>query len=57
VDDTREVIENRLQVYLSQTMPLIEYYKNQNKFESINGIGTIDKIFNSICEVIDRHIK
>ncbi len=57
VDDTREVIENRLQVYLSQTKPLIEYYKNQNKFESINGIGTIDEIFNSICEVIDRHIK
>ena len=57
VDDTREVIENRLQVYLSQTEPLIEYYINKNKFESIYGIGTIDEIFNSICEVIDRHIK
>ncbi len=57
VDDTREVIENRLQVYLSQTEPLIEYYINKNKFESVHGIGTIDEIFNSICEVINRHIK
>ncbi len=57
VDDTREVIENRLQVYLSQTEPLIEYYKNKEKFKSVHGIGTIDEIFNSICEVVDRHIK
>ncbi len=56
VDDTREVIENRLKVYRRQTEPLIEYYKNKGKFESVHGTGTIDEIFNSICEVIDRYL-
>jgi adenylate kinase len=56
IDDTREVIENRLKVYRRQTEPLIEYYKKKGKFESVYGIGTIDEIFNSICGVIDRHL-
>jgi len=56
LDDTREVIENRLKVYHRQTEPLIEYYKKKGKFESIYGIGTIDEIFSNICKVIDRYI-
>jgi len=56
LDDTREVIENRLNVYRKQTEPLIEYYKHKGKFESVYGIGTINEIFNNICKVIDRHI-
>jgi adenylate kinase len=56
LDDTREVIENRLKVYRKQTEPLIEYYKNKGKFESVHGIGTIDEIFESICRVIDRYL-
>lgn len=52
-DDTRDVIENRLSVYNKQTQPLIKFYKEQNKFTSVHGIGSIEKIFNSICAVID----
>ncbi len=53
-DDTKEVIENRIGVYNSQTQPLIDYYKEKGKFTSVNGIGGIDEIFNSICEKIDE---
>lgn len=53
-DDTKEVIENRLSVYNNQTTPLINFYKEQNKFTSINGIGSIDEIFNTICSEIDN---
>ena len=52
-DDTEEVIRNRMNVYHSQTHPLMEYYDKQGKFQSIHGIGSIDDIFADICKVID----
>ena len=30
-DDTKEVIENRIQIYNNQTQPLIDFYKNKKK--------------------------
>jgi adenylate kinase len=53
-DDTEEVIRNRMNVYHSQTHPLMQYYNKQGKFESVLGIGSIDDIFADICKVIDR---
>lgn len=55
-DDTKEVIENRIQVYNNQTQPLIDFYKNKKKFQSIHGIGGIDDIFSTICGIIDRKV-
>jgi len=54
-DDTKDVIENRIGIYNSQTQPLIDFYKNKGKFTSVNGIGGIDDIFNSICKAIDQN--
>lgn len=55
-DDTKEVIENRIQIYNNQTQPLIDFYKNKKKFQSIQGIGGIDEIFKSICKIIDQQM-
>lgn len=57
IDDTEEVIKNRLDVYNNQTSPLIELYKKQNKFESVYGIGSIEEIFDKICKVVDEVIR
>jgi len=56
-DDTKEVIENRIRIYNNQTQPLIEFYKNKKKFQSLHGIGGVDEIFAGICKIIDQHIK
>lgn len=56
VDDTEEVIRKRLEVYQNQTSPLIDFYKNQGKFVSINGVGTLEGIFAEICHTIDPHL-
>ncbi len=53
-DANPEVIHNRIVEYNSKTTPVANYYKEQNKFTSINGIGTIDEIFSSIGNVIDQ---
>jgi len=54
-DDTKDIIENRIGVYNSQTQPLIDFYKEKGKFTSVNGIGGIEDIFNSICKAIDQN--
>ncbi len=51
-DDTKEVVENRLDVYEKSTMPLIEYYEKTDKLVRINGIGDINEIFSNIKEVL-----
>ena len=46
------VIQNRIEVYKSETTPVKEYYSNQNKTASISGIGTVEEIFDRISEKI-----
>ncbi len=53
-DDNEEIIKKRLHVYHSQTSPLIDWYKNEKKYQHINGLGTMDGIFADICEAVDK---
>ena len=52
-DQDEEKIRNRYQEYNEKTAPLIGYYKEQNKFHSVNGIGTIADITERLTAVID----
>jgi adenylate kinase len=54
-DDSNEsIIENRINEYNKKTAPLKEYYTHQNKFFGIEGVGSIDSIFESLCKTIDH---
>ena len=54
-DDQDEAkIQNRINVYESETIPVANYYKKQGKLNSIYGIGTVDEIFTKICSVVDK---
>ena len=53
-DDNEETIKKRLVVYHSQTMPLIEWYKQEGVHYHIDGLGELDRIFADICQVIDN---
>jgi adenylate kinase len=52
-DDNEETIKKRLVVYHSQTQPLIEWYKQEGLHHHIDGLGTLERIFADICNVID----
>ena len=56
-DDNLETIQARLEVYRSQTEPLKDFYKKQGKKINIKGTGSIEDIFEQICEFLDRIIK
>ena len=51
-DDNLETIENRIKVYEDQTTPVMAFYTSQGKAQTVDGIGTIDEIFDRIVEVI-----
>ncbi|MEN8118026.1 MAG: adenylate kinase [Bacteroidota bacterium] len=53
-DQNQTVIENRINVYNEKTLPLIEYYKPQDKHFGINGMGTIDDIAGRLKEVVEK---
>lgn len=54
-DDTAEVIKIRLQEYENKTKPVAAYYQKQDKYIPLNGVGTIDEIFSSIVDVIEKN--
>lgn len=53
-DANPEVIRKRIAEYKAKTAVVANFYKGQNKFNSIDGVGNIDEIFTSISEVVDR---
>lgn len=44
-DDNEEIIGNRLEVYRSQTEPLIEFYQGKDKLQTIDADGSIDEVY------------
>ena len=52
-DDSAETIKKRLEVYFSETAPLIDYYKESGKLAEIDGEGSIEQISESILEAIN----
>ena len=55
-DQDQSIIENRINVYNEKTLPLIQYYKQQNKHFGINGMGTIAEITERLKEVVGKLI-
>lgn len=59
-DDNEETIGNRLRVYETHTIPVIEYYKDQDKLRTVQGVGEVSDIFKAVAKVVDdvkKHAK
>lgn len=53
-DDLDEnIILNRIQVYKNETTPVFDFYAREDKSVKIDGVGTIDAIFERLSEQID----
>jgi adenylate kinase len=51
-DDNVETVTSRLEVYESQTKPLIDYYTVQGKIRPVDGVGEIKEIFGRVTQVL-----
>lgn len=56
-DNDERIVRERLQVYKNQTLPLSEYYNNQKKFIELNGEGSVEEIFTSLCKEVEALIR
>jgi adenylate kinase len=52
-DQDVEKVNNRIRVYKEETLPVAEYYQEQNKYYRVEGVGSVDEIFDNICSVIE----
>ena len=51
-DDNEKTIINRFETYIGKTLPILDFYKEQNLLHQINGMAEIDQIFVEICSII-----
>ncbi len=53
-DDTPDTVSRRLDVYRSQTEPVLAHYRKVDKVEPVDGQGTPDEIFERIASAIKK---
>jgi len=53
-DDQAETVERRIRVYMDQTSPLIEYYRQEGLLIEVDGTQSIDDVSTEILEVIQK---
>jgi len=51
-DDTEATVANRIEVYNSQTMPLVDYYTEKGNIAHIDGAAGLDNVFTAIVNVL-----
>ena len=52
-DDTPEAVNRRLDLYESQTSPLIEYYSSRGALSVINGVGQPEHVFQRLTDTVE----
>lgn len=53
-DDNPETLRKRLGVYRQNTAPLLDFYSNQGKLVTVDGMAPIADVSSAISRVIDR---
>jgi adenylate kinase len=51
-DDKPEVVQKRIQVYMNETAPLVDYYRKTGKLAEINGEGTIEEVGKALAQAV-----
>jgi adenylate kinase len=51
-DDTDETIAARLEIFRTQTAPVLDYYQQQKLVKSIDGSKNPDEVFELICQAV-----
>jgi adenylate kinase len=53
-DDRLEAVQNRLQVYIESTEPLIAWYKGHHLLHEVDASGSPDAVFKAVRKVLGR---
>jgi adenylate kinase len=53
-DDKPEAVKQRIDVYISKTLPLLEYYRSRGLVSEIDGVGTIEEINSRVLKAVGQ---
>jgi adenylate kinase len=53
-DESPEVVEKRLEIYDTETKPVIDYYAKRGLVQRIPGVGTMEEIGARLTAILDR---
>ena len=53
-DNDESIVRKRIEIYRSETTPVFDFYAAQGKAHKVNGIGSIEAIFDRLCKVIEE---
>ncbi len=53
-DDTPDAVNRRLDLYETQTAPLINHYSKMGLLTVVNGVGHPDYVFKRVCDAVDE---
>ncbi len=53
-DDSPESVRHRLNVYDQQTAPVIAFYREHDQLTVVDGVGSLDEVFERIVKAIGR---
>ena len=51
-DDNIETLLKRIEVYKSNTFPIVEYYKKKGILNEVNGMSSIENVSQQILKII-----
>ena len=55
-DNNESIIRNRIEVYKQETSPVFNYYGQFEKSHEVEGLGSIDEIYQRLCKKINSFI-
>jgi adenylate kinase len=51
-DDRPEAVKPRIEIYLEKTLPLLDYYRGMGLVSEIDGLGTIEQVYQRVLVAI-----
>ena len=51
-DQDESIIANRIETYNNETAPVFDYYKKQDRANKVDGVGSLDEVFERLCAMI-----
>ncbi|MGY1426616.1 adenylate kinase [Lysobacter sp. A289] len=51
-DDSPESVRTRLQVYVDQTAPVVNFFRQRGKLSVVDGVGSLDEVFARLIEAL-----
>jgi adenylate kinase len=56
-DDSEETVKDRLNIFFAQTVPILDYYRKQNKLIRVNGNLGMQDVASEIISALKAKVK